>query len=309
VRIALLGAGGIGGFLGARLGAAGEDVVFIARGPHLEALQRDGLRLHSPEGAITLRTVNATSDPASIGPVDVLVVGVKLWDLERATRSALALVGPHTTVVGFQNGIEKEAIIGRIVGPKHVIGAVCYISSEIESPGVILKKGPLERFVLGELDGGESPRVKALVETFTRAGIKAEVTADVRREIWEKFVFLSCHAAMTTLLRLPIGPIRENRRSRSLLLDALREAVAVARACGVALPERFAEETLSFIDGLAPETRASMSLDLERGNRLEVEWLSGAIVRLGRELGVATPVHRVVADALAPFAEGRPPSA
>jgi 2-dehydropantoate 2-reductase len=306
VTFAFVGAGGIGGYLGARLAAAGEDVVFIARGHHLEAMQREGLRLKSPEGDVRLERVRATNDPAGIGPVDVVVAGVKLWDLESAMRSALPLVGKGTTVVGFQNGVEKEAVLGRVAGADRVVGGIAYISTEIEAPGVILKKGTLERFILGELDTTKSARVERLCGALSKAGIKAELSTDITREIWEKFVFLACNAALTTLLRLPLGPIRENPHSRELLLDALREAVAVARAKQVALPQNFAEDRLAFMDGLGPETRASMSVDLERGNRLEVEWLSGAIARMGRELGVPTPVHRVVADALAPFANGRP---
>jgi 2-dehydropantoate 2-reductase len=306
VRIACVGAGGIGGYVGARLAAAGEDVAFIARGPHLEALRRDGLRVKSPKGDLHLERVRATADPAEIGPVDAIVVGVKLWDLESATRLALPLVGPRTTIVGFQNGVEKEAIVGRIAGDAHVVGGVCYISTEIESPGVILHKGTLEQFILGELDGSRSARIESLCDAFARAAIATRIADDITRAIWEKFVFLSCNAALTALLRLPLGTIREHPRSRALLLDALREAVAVARAAGVALPEDFAEDRLAFIDGLAPQTRASMAVDLERGNRLELDWLSGAIVRMGRERGVATPVHRVVADGLAPYAAGRP---
>lgn len=304
-----MGAGGIGGYVGARLASAGEDVAFVARGAQLDAIRRDGLRVKSPKGDLHVTDVLATADPAEIGPSDAVVIGVKLWDLESATRAALPLVGPATTIVGFQNGVEKEAIIGKIAGDDHVIGGVCYISTEIESPGVILHKGTLEHFILGELDGRRSARITALYDAFVRAKIFTEVADDITRAIWEKFVFLACNAALTALLRLPLGPIRENPRSRSLLLDALREAVAVAKARGVALPDGFAEDRLAFIDGLAPETRASMAVDLERGNRLEVDWLSGAIVRMGNERGVATPVHRVVADGLAPFANGRPVSA
>lgn len=306
MRFGIVGAGGIGGYAGARLGFAGEDVAFVARGAHLAAMQRDGLVVKAPDGDVRLTNVRASASPVEIGPVDVLLVGVKLWDLESATRAALPMVGPATAIIGFQNGVEKDTTLGSIVGAEHVIGGVCYISTEIERPGVILKKGSLERFVIGEFDGRPSERLLALEAAFRRAGIGTELTDDVSRATWEKFVFLACNAAMTTLLRLPLGPIRENPRSRALLFDAVREAVAVAQAKGIALADGFAESTLTFIDTLPPQTRASMSVDLERGNRLEVEWLSGAIARIGRELGVPTPVHRVVADALAPFARGRP---
>jgi len=306
VKIACVGVGGIGGFLAVRLAAAGEEVVAIARGAHLEAIRRDGLRLRSPQGDAVAKDILATADPSAVGPVDVVVIGVKMWDLESATRAALPLVGPATMIVGFQNGVEKESIIARTAGEQHVIGGVCYISTEIESPGIILQKGTLERFIVGELKGPPSPRVSAFRAACAKAEIKIETSDEMSRVIWEKFVFISSSAAMTTLIRLPVGPIRENPQSRVLLLDALREAVAVARAKGIPVSANLAEETLAFIDAQPPATRASMAVDLERGNRLEVEWLSGAIVRIGREFGVPTPIHRVVADALAPFANGRP---
>lgn len=306
MKIACVGVGGIGGFLAVRLAAAGEEVVAIARGAHLDAIRRDGLRLKAPGGDTVAGNIRATDDPSSAGPADVVVIGVKMWDLESATRAALPLVGPATTIVGFQNGVEKEAIIGRVAGEARVIGGACYISTEIERPGVILQKGTLERFILGELSGPPSPRVCAFEAACANAGIKIETSDEMSRVIWEKFVFISSSAAMTALIRLPVGAIRTNPQSRELLLDALREAVDVARAKGVALSPNFAQETLTFIDAQPSSTRASMAVDLERGNRLEVEWLSGAIVRMGRELGVPVPVHRVVADALAPFANGRP---
>jgi 2-dehydropantoate 2-reductase len=229
-----------------------------------------------------------------------------MWDLESATRAALPLVGPQTSIVGFQNGVEKESLMGRVAGERHVIGGVGYISTEIEGPGIILQKGTLERFIIGELNGPASARVMALRDVCSKAGIKMETSDDMSRVIWEKFIFIASTAAMTSLIRLPIGPIRENPQSRALLLDALREATAVAIANGIALSPDLPEERLAFIDAQPATTRASMAVDLERGNRLEVEWLSGAIARLGRELGVPTPVHRVVADALVPFANGRP---
>jgi 2-dehydropantoate 2-reductase len=305
MRFAMFGAGGIGGFIGGRLAHAGEPVAFIARGKHLEAMRRDGLYLKTPEGDVHVPKVVATSDPKTVGPVDALFFSVKLWDMEAAAESARPLIGPQTVVVTFQNGVEKEDVLSRIFGPEHVLGGFGYISTEIESPGVILKKGELERFVIGERDGSTSARVTALRDVCVNAGIKMEASTEIERGIWEKFVFLSCNAAMTALLRLPLGPIRENPQSRALLLDALREVVAVANAKGVGLPADYAEQRLAFIDTLAPQTRASMAVDLERGNRLEVPWLSGAIVRMGRELGVATPVHRVVDDGLAPLANGR----
>jgi 2-dehydropantoate 2-reductase len=306
MRIVVMGTGGVGGYFGARLAQAGCQVAFIARGAHLATLREQGLRVRSQRGHIHLAQVEASDDPASLGPADMVLVAVKLWDTEAAAYAIRPLVGPTTGVVSFQNGVEKEDILRRVLGDRAVMGGVSYIAATIAEPGVIEHTGTMARLVFGELDGRRSERAEALLEACSRAGVEAELSADISRAIWEKFVLLAALAGTTSTIRLPIGPIRANPQARSLLFDAMREVVAVGRALGVALPEDYAENRLAFADGLPPEMTSSMHKDLERGNRLEVPWLSGAVVALGRKAGVPTPVHRAFADILAVHADGRP---
>ncbi len=260
-----MGSGGVGGYFGARLAQAGCDVGFIARGAHLAALRERGLVVKSKLGDVDLPKVRATDDPTTLGPVDLILIGVKLWDTEVAVRAISAIVGPATAVLSLQNGVQKDDVLRRVLA-----------------------------------------RAEALLEACQRAGIDAELSQDIRKAIWEKFVFLVGLSATTTTIRLPIGPIRTHSRTRVFLLDIMREVVAVGRAQGVALSAEYAENRLAFCDGLPAEMTSSMHNDLERGNRLEVDWLSGGVVELGQAAGVPTPVNRVVSDILALYANGRP---
>lgn len=301
-----MGSGGIGGYFGARLAQAGCDVAFIARGAHLAALRERGLVVESQLGGVHLPRVRATDDPTGLGPVDLILIAVKLWDTETAVRMVAPIVGPETAVVSFQNGVQKDDVLRSIVGEAAVMGGVCYIAATIARPGVISHTGTMQRLVFGEYNGGESKRGEALLEACRRGGIDAEASADIRRAIWEKFVFLVGLSAATTTVRLPIGPIRSNPLTRSFLLDAMREVVAVGRAHGVALSADYAENRLAFCDGLPAEMTSSMHNDLDRGNRLELAWLSGGLVGLGKTVGVPTPVNRAVNDILVLHAQGRP---
>jgi 2-dehydropantoate 2-reductase len=306
MKIAMMGSGGVGGFFGGRLAHAGYDVSFVARGAHLAAMRERGLTIENePQGNIQVPRVRATDDPAAIGPVDVVVVSVKLWDTEKAARQIRPLLGPRTGVLSLQNGVVKDDILRRELGEAPVMGGVGYVATHISRPGVIHQVGTMQRIVLGEYDGRRSERAELLVEALKKSGVTAELSGDVRRAIWEKFVFLSALAGTTTAMRTTIGPIRQNPRTRAFLLDLMREAVAVGRAHGVALPEDYAEQRLAFADGLPADMTSSMHHDLERGNPLEVEWLSGAIVRLGEAKGVPTPANRAVWDVLALHAAGR----
>ena len=304
-----MGSGGVGGYFGARLAQAGCDVVFIARGEHLAALRERGLVVESQLGDVHLPRVRTTDDPTRLGPVDLVLIAVKLWDTETAAHMVAPLLGPGTAVVSFQNGVEKDEVLGRIVGDAAVMGGVCYIAATIARPGVISHTGTMQRLVFGEYDGRESNRARALLDACRRGKIDAEVSADIRRVIWEKFVFLVGLSATTATVRLPIGPIRSNPQTRAFLLDAMREAVAVGRAQGVALSADYAENRLAFCDGLPAEMTSSMHNDLDRGNRLELPWLSGGVVELGKTVGVPTPVNRAVNDILALHARGRPKDA
>lgn len=304
MRITVIGAGGVGGYFGARLARGGCDVGFVARGAHLAALQELGLRVESGLGEIYLPKVRASDDPAALGPADLVFLCVKLWDTDSALKAASPILGPETAIISFQNGVQKDDVLRRIVGERKVIGGVGYIGSRIGKPGVIIHTGTMQRLVFGEYDGTASPRVVALHEACVRGGIDSEISDDIRRVIWEKFVFLVGLSATTTAMRSTLGPIVRNPVARAFLLDVMREVVAVGRAHGVRLPEDFAEKRLAFCDGLPSEMDSSMHADLDSGKRLEVDWLSGAVFELGKAVDVSAPLNRAVHDLLALQTQG-----
>jgi 2-dehydropantoate 2-reductase len=306
MKIAMMGSGGVGGFFGGRLAHAGYDVSFIARGAHLAAMRERGLTIENQQqGEIRVPKVQATDDPAQIGRVDLVIVSVKLWDTEAAAKQIKPLVGPETGVISLQNGVIKDDILRRVLGDAAVMGGVGYVATHISRPGVIHQTGTMQRIVLGEYDGRKSGRATFLHEALVRAGVNAELSDDVRRAIWEKYVFLVALSATTTTMRMPIGPIRENPQTRAFLRELIRENVAVGRAHGVALPEDYVENRLAFADGLPADMTSSMHHDLERGSPLEVNWLSGGVVQLGAAKGIPTPANRAVCDILALHAGGK----
>ena len=307
MKIAMMGSGGVGGFFGGRLAHSGYDVSFVARGAHLAAMRERGLLIESQaRGDIRVPKVRATDDPASIGPVDFIILSVKLWDTESAIRQMKPMLKPGTAVLSLQNGVIKDDVLRRELGEAPVMGGVCYVATTIARPGVILQTGPMQRVVIGEYDGRPSERARMLHEALRKSGADAELSSDVRRAIWEKYVFLVGISATTTAMRTGIGPIRENPRTRAFLLDIFRETVAVGRAHGIALPADYADACMARADGLPAEMVASMAHDLQRGNRLEVEWLSGGVAQLGAAVGVSTPANRAVWDILALHASGKP---
>ena len=306
MKIAMMGSGGVGGFFGGRLANAGYDVSFIARGAHLKALREHGLTIESEaQGDIHVPNVHATDDPASLGPVDLVIVSVKLWDTESAAQSIKPIVGPNTGVLSLQNGVIKDEILRSVFPGSAVMGGVGYVATHISRPGVIHQVGTMQRIIVGEYDGRASARAAFLHEALVKSGVAAELSTDVRRAIWEKYVFLVALSATTASMRSTIGPIRENPQTRAFFLDLMREVVAVGRAHGVNLPEDYAEQRLKFADGLPADMTSSMAHDLERGNRLEVDWLSGGVVKLGKDKGVPTPANRAVCDILALQAAGK----
>ncbi|HEY7382918.1 MAG TPA: 2-dehydropantoate 2-reductase [Beijerinckiaceae bacterium] len=304
MKIGVMGAGGLGGYFGARLAAGGADVSFIARGAHLAAMHEYGLSVEGPE-PIHVPKVKATCDPAAVGPVDLVIFAVKLWDTEETLRLIAPMVGPHTTLISFQNGVLKDDYLRTAYAPAQIMGGVGYVATTIDRPGVIRQTGPMQRLIFGEFDGARSARAEALLEACLKGGIKAEISPDIRRDIWQKFVFLVGLSGTTTTMRLPIGPIRSNPQTRAFLLDVMREVVAVGRAHGVALDADYAEQRLAFADSVAYDMTSSMHHDLERGNRLEVPWLSGGVVSLGERVDVPTPLNRAIATILALHADGR----
>ncbi len=305
MKIAMMGSGGVGGFFGGRLARAGHDVTFIARGAHLAAMREHGLTIeNAPQGNLHVPKVSATEDPSKIGPVDLVILSVKLWDTEAAAKQIKPIVGPGTAVLSLQNGVIKDDIMRRVFGEQAVMGGVCYVATHISKPGTIHQTGTMQRIVVGEYDGRKSRRAEELHAALVSSGVTAELSDDVRRSIWEKYVFLVALSATTTSMRRTLGPIRSNAQTRAFLHDIMREVVAVGRAHGVALPADYADNRLAFGDTLPADMTSSMHHDLEKGNRLEVEWLSGGVVKLGNERGIATPCNRAVCDILALHAGG-----
>ncbi len=305
MKIVVMGSGGVGGYFGARLAAAGEDVCFVARGAHLEAMHRDGLRVESGAGDVTIKPVKVSPNAAEFGSADWVMIAVKLGATQSAIDAVRPLVEKGANVVSFQNGVGAIEALTKAFPAKQVLGGVVHIATSIGAPGVIKHVGAMERLTIGEIGGGLSDRITKFVDIAKKAKINAVASDDIKRVIWDKFVFLSTFSGMTTLLRSPKGPIFKDPDTRRLFIEALNEACAVARARGVALPVDHEAKAMAFADGLPAEMKASMLHDLERGNPLEVEYLSGAVARLGQEAGVHTPVHSFIATALKLHAAGR----
>ena len=304
MRIAVMGSGALGGYFGARLCQGGADVHFVARGKHLQAMREQGLRI---EGAteIHIPRVKATEHPREIGQVDLVMLCVKLWDTEAALEQIRPLVGRDTAIISFQNGVLKDQALRAVYEESQLMGGVGYVATTVDRPGVIRQTGPMQRLIFGEFDGTKSARGRRFLEACVAGGINAELSDNILREIWQKFVFLVGLSGTTTTIRKPIGPIRENPQTRAFLLDVMREVVAVGRAHGINLADDYAEVRLRLADDVAYDMTSSMHHDLERGNRLESRWLAGAVVELGRSKGVATPLNRVIADVLALHSAGK----
>ncbi len=303
MRIGIMGSGGLGGYFGARLALGGVEVHFIARGRHLDAIRQDGLRIEGPE-PLHVPRVQATNEPAEVGVVDFVLLGVKLWDTEQAIAQMRPMVGPQTTVISFQNGVLKDDYLRAAFPPRQLMGGVGYVATTIEQPGVIRQTGPMQRLLFGEFDGSRSARGEALLAACLAGGIQAELSTNIVREIWQKFVFLVGLSGTTTTMRSTIGPIRSNPQTRAFLSDVMAEVIAVGRAHGVDLPLDQLRLAMERADTVSSEMTSSMHHDLERGNPLEVRWLSGGVVDLGGAKGVPTPCNRAIADILALRAAG-----
>jgi 2-dehydropantoate 2-reductase len=303
MRIAVVGAGGVGGYFGGRLAAAGADVTFLARGAHLEAMRARGLRITSPKGDLHLPRVKAEGEPAAIGPADVVFFSVKLYDTESALTILPPLVGPDTMVVGFQNGVETVASLTRAVGASHTAGGVSYVSAVIAEPGVI-KHTAMDHLIFGMPDGSPSAQLEALLEACKPAGFQSTLSPDITVEIWTKFVRLSVFSGMTAVTRGPIGVIVNDPELLEMLKAAVRETLAVAHAKGVKVASSIDEDVAAAYKALPPQAKASMLEDLERGRRIELPWLSGAVARIGREVGVPTPIHTFINAVLKPHVDG-----
>jgi 2-dehydropantoate 2-reductase len=301
VRIAVFGAGGVGGYFGGRLAQAGESVVFVARGPHLEAMRRDGLRVASVAGDFAVRPAEATDDPRTAGPVDVVIVAVKAWQVPDAARAMAPLLGPRTFVLPLQNGVEAADEIAAVVGQERVIGGLCRLVSYVEQPGSIRHAGVAPQIAFGELSGAPSERVLALRQAFEKTqGLSVTTPDDIGAALWEKFLFIAPYSGVGALMGKPAGLFRDVPATRALLRDAMGEVFALARARGVGLGEDIVERTLGYVDALPPDATSSMQRDILEGRPSELEHQNGAVVRLGRQSGVAVPANQFLYASLLP---------
>jgi 2-dehydropantoate 2-reductase len=304
MRIAVMGAGGVGGYFGAKLAHAGHDVAFIARGRHLAAMRERGLTVKSANGELRIAKPVATDDPSTLQPADVVLFAVKLWDTESAAEAVRPLVAKAGVIVPFQNGVASVERIGAIVGAAHVMGGVAQIAATIAEPGVIVQTGTMARLRFGPVSAAQQPAAEALLAACKDAGIDAELVADIRRALWEKFVFLAAFSGLTSVTRQPIGVLRADPELRGTLEAAMREAWPVGRAQGVALADDFVLRQMQFTDGLPAEMKSSMLNDLLAGNRLEAPWLCGAVASMAQAAGVPAPVNATLYAALKLYCAG-----
>jgi 2-dehydropantoate 2-reductase len=304
MRIVVMGTGGVGGYFGAKLAAAGADVTFIARGAHGDAIRRDGLFVKSPLGDLRIHPARCVADPAEAPPADAALFCIKLTDTEEAARALLPVVKAGANVFTFQNGVESAEMLNAIFGEARAIPGVAYISAMLGSPGQVIHKAFAPRLEFGEADGASTPRVAALLHACQAAAIEAEASSNIRLSLWRKFALLAPFASLTALTRATIGQLREEPRTRRLLHSLIDEAVAVGMAKNVGLTEMDAARIKSGFDALDASGRASMTFDVEHGKPLESPYFSGAIVRMGEALGVPTPTNKFFADALAVWERG-----
>lgn len=300
MKIAVFGSGGVGGYFGGLLAHAGHDVTFIARGAHLQAIRQNGLQVFSVNGDFHINPAQATDDPTEVGAVDYVIVGLKHYHLSDAAPQMKPLIGAHTTVVPLLNGVDAHEILGEALGHEHLVGGFCSIVSMIEAPGVIRQLSKMRRVVVGELDGSRSERVERIVQAWAKCGAEAVHSEDIHADMWSKFLFIASLSGINALARTTIGEMRSCPPTRELFIAALREMERVGRARGVKLPPNIVENILTMTDSFEAGATASMQRDVEAGNLFELEAFSGTVVRLGKEAGVDTPIHRTLYALLRP---------
>jgi 2-dehydropantoate 2-reductase len=291
MRIAIVGAGGVGGYFGGLLARAGHEVVFIARGEHLRAIRAHGLRVQSVHGDFQINPATATDDPAELGPVDLTILTVKTYDIEAAAAAARPLIGPGTTLLPLQNGVEHAEHLRRYFGGEAVLGGAVWVVASVAEPGLIRQESQFRRVVVGELDGRDTPRLKAIHEALARSGAAVETTDNILRVLWTKLLFIASFGGITSVTRAPAGAVLACEESRLLLSRAMREVEAAARAKGIALDDDVVEKTMAFVSSIEPTATSSMQRDVTAGRRLEYDALNGAVVRAGHETGIPTPIH------------------
>jgi 2-dehydropantoate 2-reductase len=305
MRVAAMAAGAVGGYFGARLAAAGHDVAFIARGAHRDAIRRDGLRIESALGDLHLNDINVTDDPQQVGPVDLVLFAVKLWDTETAGEQTRPLLGAHTRVITLQYGVDSVERLAPILGDEHTIGGATYVVTNIAKPGVIRHTGSIARVRCGRLDRRPDAILAGYVEQMKRASIDITLAEGMLLDLWKKFVLLSGTSSITASTRQPLGVIRDDDDMRAFLFKLMHETLAVGRAAGIVFPQGFPAELENAVTGFSPAMKASMANDLEAGNRLELDWLAGKVVALGRKYAIATPAQEAVYAILKPYRMGR----
>ena len=308
MKIAVMGAGAIGGYFGGRLAQAGYDVSFIARGAHLAAIKANGLKVLSPLGDFTIQPANVTDDPADVGAVDVVLFMVKNYDTLQAAKPIRPMVAPDTAIIPFQNGVDAGALLSEVLGAGHVLGGVAFIPASIPEPGVIKHNAELAKLVFGEFDRQVSPRAVAFLDALEKAGVAGEISADINVVLWSKLMFLTSMSAINCITRQAAGLVQFDEETMALYMDAMREVAAVATAHGIKLGEEAIAANMALAQSFPPQNKTSMFQDLEAGRRLEINYLSGAVVRLGREKGIDTPIHRTAWVAIKPWIDGAPES-
>jgi 2-dehydropantoate 2-reductase len=305
MRLAIMAAGAVGGYFGARMAAAGHDVAFIARGVHRDAIARDGLRVESPLGDLHLKGANVTDDPRQVGPVDLVLFAVKLWDTETAGEQARPLVGANTRVITLQNGVDSVERLAPILGDDATIGGATYVVAKIARPGVIRHTGAMAKIRCGRLDRRADAVLGHYVDEIKAADIDITLAGDMLLDIWKKFVLLSGTSGITASTRQPLGVIRDDADMQAFFHELMHETMAVGRATGVEFPPDFEEELGRSVAAFPPTMKASMANDLDAGNRLELDWLAGKVIALGRKHGIPTPAQQAVYAILKPYRMGR----
>lgn len=300
MRIAIFGTGGAGGYFGAQLARAGEDVIFIARGEHLRAIREEGLRVETPKGEVVIHPADATDDPAQAGTVDAVLVGVKTWQVAEAAQAMRPMMSAETIVVPLQNGVEAAARLAEVLGDGHVLNGLCGTISRVIAPGRILSLGETNFIKFGEPDNKRSARAERLQRAFERAGVKAEVPPDIRVAVWEKFIFVVPYGGVGAVSRAPAGVIRTLPETRRMIERGMQEIFEVAKALRIQLPEGAVEKSLGLVDSLAPTSTTSLQRDIAAGKPSELEAWNGAVVRLGREAGVPAPLNEFLYHSLLP---------
>jgi 2-dehydropantoate 2-reductase len=301
MKILIMGTGGVGGYYGGLLAQQGNDVTFIARGAHLHAIRNEGLKVKSVHGDFMISPANATEDPGRVGPVDLILFSVKTYHTDEAAEAIQPAVSPQTSVLSLQNGIDAPERIGKVVGMEHVLGGATWLSSAVEAPGVIKQISQFRRIVLGELGGGQSARIQSIYEVLKNTGSVVEISEDILKILWTKFVFIAAVSSLGSLTRLPMGDYRSVPKTRGLISSIMHEVEALAHAQSIALDGDVVAKSLEFMDNSGPHIKPSMQLDIESGRRTEIESMIGVIGRKGRELGVPTPVADFVYASLLPL--------